>query len=525
MKKYLYVVLLLLPVIVFGIVNMSSSVLARFIPVAVQSIEFEREDVEGTIGGHTELNVLFTPSKASNKNLKFFSSDEEVATVDNKGKVTFLQYGYVEITAISEDGKKEANCDISIKDPNDDPSEVKAIVLQYKGNIHGDYLFGDKNSVTMTYKVYPKDTAVDDIEFVSDGALIGKENGCADIAFSKTGNIIVTARSILTGVNTSYTFNVNNGYNLTDRTELSTLKGWLNGNSDVYMLTDYRTDSSLYVRNTMLYGNDHSLNHSDMPNYDNTRDYSKSDAGINLNGGTLKNLRVTGKVKEDMTLYDSVINVKVTEGRIENCIIENGRYNISTHGKSKSYNDGADIYVFNTKCIGASIASVQVNNAEEEGYKVKSTELFVKDIYFDYSYIGILVENSQSTIKDAVKGYSVVTILPSEKSEHSIEVNNDNWLNIDSITGEAESMGFGYLIDEYRGYSEFVKKDRYGDYYVNCAILVAGGARNVSQVVLDNGTQNMLSIIERTPRGLEAMEVGGNEKYTAYMVKSAFCNI
>ncbi|MCQ2409587.1 MAG: Ig-like domain-containing protein [Clostridia bacterium] len=524
MKKYLYVVLLLLPVIIFGIVNMSSSVLARFIPVAVQSIEFEKQDVEGTVGGQEKLNVLFTPSRASNKNLRFVSSDNEVASVDSNGRVSFLQYGYAEITAISEDGNNEATCDISIRDPNDDPSEVKAIVLQYKENVHGEYLFGNKNSVGMSYKVYPKDTAVDDIEFVSENATITKNNGSAVIDFKKTGSIVVTARSVLTGANTSYTFKVNEGYNLTDKVELPVLKGWLNGVSDVYMLTDYKTDSSVFVRDVMLYGNDRRIDHSTMPNYDD-KTYSKSDAGINLNRGTLKNLRVTGKVRDDMTLYDSVINVKVSEGIIENCLIENGRYNISTQGKSKAYDDGADIYIYNTKCIGASVASIQVNNSEEEGYKVKSTELFVRDIYFDYSNIGILVENSQSNMKDAVKGYSVVTVLPSEKGGSSIGVNNDNWLNIDSITGEAESMGFGYLVDEYRNHTEFVKKDRYGDYYVNCAILVAGGARNVSQVVLDDKTKLMLATVERAPRGLEAMEVGGSEKYTAYMVRAEFCNI
>ena len=178
MKKAAYLLLLILPLIIIGIINTYSGVIARFITIAVQSIAFDKTEISGTPGGEERLNVAFTPARANNKNLTFYSSDDEVCTVDDGGKVKFINYGFAEITAVSEDGKYEATCDILLADENDDPAVVKTVLFRYKDNIHGDYVFGDGNAVEVGYKVFPK-TAVSARDFsIEDGEnqIIGANN-------------------------------------------------------------------------------------------------------------------------------------------------------------------------------------------------------------------------------------------------------------------------------------------------------------------------------------------------------------
>ena len=62
------------------------------------------------------LKVTVSPAKASNRKVKWKSSNKKIATVNAKGKVTAKKAGTVKITAVAKDGSgKRATIKIKIK--------------------------------------------------------------------------------------------------------------------------------------------------------------------------------------------------------------------------------------------------------------------------------------------------------------------------------------------------------------------------------------------------------------------------
>lgn len=79
-------------------------------------IDLDKKELSIVSGKKEKLNVIINPSYAENKNIIWISSNEEVATVDN-GEVNAISPGTTEIKAISEDGKKEAICKVTVTSP------------------------------------------------------------------------------------------------------------------------------------------------------------------------------------------------------------------------------------------------------------------------------------------------------------------------------------------------------------------------------------------------------------------------
>lgn len=65
-------------------------------------------------GETLSLKATVYPENATDKSVRWSSSDENIATVDENGKVTALTSGIVTITATTKDGEKSAECRISI---------------------------------------------------------------------------------------------------------------------------------------------------------------------------------------------------------------------------------------------------------------------------------------------------------------------------------------------------------------------------------------------------------------------------
>ena len=87
-------------------------------PIAVTGVTLDKSTLsleEGTTGN---LVATVAPSTASDKTVTFASSDAEVATVDNTGKVTAVKAGTAEITVESlMDGSKTAKCELTVTAP------------------------------------------------------------------------------------------------------------------------------------------------------------------------------------------------------------------------------------------------------------------------------------------------------------------------------------------------------------------------------------------------------------------------
>ena len=69
--------------------------------IGVSSVSISNKTTTATVGDKLTLQVKVEPTGASNKNLKFETSDETVATVSETGVVTFIKAGNVTITVKS----------------------------------------------------------------------------------------------------------------------------------------------------------------------------------------------------------------------------------------------------------------------------------------------------------------------------------------------------------------------------------------------------------------------------------------
>jgi len=95
-----------------------------------------------------KLNYTITPSNATNQNVTWQSSDNDVASVDSEGNVTAKKSGTAIITVRTVDGNKTATCVITVIQPvTDIDVDILAIVLK-----NGD-------EYTVNAKVFPDDAS------------------------------------------------------------------------------------------------------------------------------------------------------------------------------------------------------------------------------------------------------------------------------------------------------------------------------------------------------------------------------
>ena len=123
--------------------------------VLVRSISLNYSNVTKRLSESIKLKADIKPNDATDKTIKWSSSDEKVATVDKDGKVKFKKKGKVTITAKSSNDIK-AKCTINIKNNTHDRSAIfigDSITYGYlstpKGYGWGDYI-GDHYDIGKT---------------------------------------------------------------------------------------------------------------------------------------------------------------------------------------------------------------------------------------------------------------------------------------------------------------------------------------------------------------------------------------
>lgn len=90
----------------------------------VESVNLDKTSLELKVGETAQLTATVTPDNATNKNINWSSSNNEVATVEN-GTVRALAEGKTTITVTTEDGNKVATCEVRVEKIKLDKIEVK----------------------------------------------------------------------------------------------------------------------------------------------------------------------------------------------------------------------------------------------------------------------------------------------------------------------------------------------------------------------------------------------------------------
>ena len=84
------------------------------IVINVEGVSLDKTTLEIEVGASTNLNATVSPSNASNTGVTWSSSDTNVATVSNLGKVTGVAVGTATITVTTKDGSKTATCAVTV---------------------------------------------------------------------------------------------------------------------------------------------------------------------------------------------------------------------------------------------------------------------------------------------------------------------------------------------------------------------------------------------------------------------------
>jgi len=119
MKKKIILSILAITVIIFGCKKEEEAK-----TIAVKNIVLNETNIKLTEKQIFVLKANILPSNATNKSIKWTSSDENIAIVGVKGMITAISPGQAEITAESEDGGKVASCIVDVLKP-----KIKTLTL------------------------------------------------------------------------------------------------------------------------------------------------------------------------------------------------------------------------------------------------------------------------------------------------------------------------------------------------------------------------------------------------------------
>ncbi len=112
--------------------------------IRVQNVNFNKTNDTIAVGQDYQLKTFVTPDDANDKSVRFESSNTRIATVDRNGKVKAIKGGNVTITATTNDGRKTANCRLTIKEP-----EYREVSIETSSPV---YKPGDRIIITVSVK-------------------------------------------------------------------------------------------------------------------------------------------------------------------------------------------------------------------------------------------------------------------------------------------------------------------------------------------------------------------------------------
>lgn len=157
-------------------------VIVEAISKKINNISLNKTELTLVAGTEETLTVKYDPEYAENKKITWTSSNERVAIVE-KGKITTIRPGNVEIKAVSEDGKKEAICQLTVTSP-----PIKSITFETdKQTVYLD------SEITLSPTVTPENSVLENaiwtssdenIATIKNGTLYAKSLGTVTITVS-----------------------------------------------------------------------------------------------------------------------------------------------------------------------------------------------------------------------------------------------------------------------------------------------------------------------------------------------------
>ena len=211
------------------------TVTAKTIPLS--SIEVSPKDAKILEGETLNLSVKYAPDNASDKSVTWSSSNTNVAVVDDKGVVTGVSEGNVDITAKTKNGLT-SSCKVSV---NKDAS--------LKGIAFMDELVEVTLGIPETlYLVFTPEYAKNkNVTWKSSNTAVAKVSSEGEVEGVKEGEVTITATS------------EEGGFKATCKVKVTSAAKagvyWVQGNRDLYFNGQYLDDDQRYNPSIDLEGN------------------------------------------------------------------------------------------------------------------------------------------------------------------------------------------------------------------------------------------------------------------------------
>ena len=193
MKKYLRTSLILSGLLLFSPLSGCGINNTQVVdPSVVSSVSLDKTNVTLTVGSHTTLYATVLPQTATNQNVYWSSSNNEIATVSSRGLVTAISTGSAVITVTTLDGEKTARCTVNV---------VSGTIAVTGVNLNYDTLniYKDKNA-TLVATVEPYNATNSNVTWSSDNDTIVSVSDTGTV----TGLAVGTAHVKVTTVDGEY---------------------------------------------------------------------------------------------------------------------------------------------------------------------------------------------------------------------------------------------------------------------------------------------------------------------------------
>ena len=198
--------------------------------VPVESVSLNMATLELTEGETAELEVSIVPDEATNKTVIWSSDNEEVATVDENGKVTAVAAGTAMITVVTEDGEKMAGCEVTVTAAKEESVSVNSVNLN-----NAELELKEGESETLTATVAPEEAANKAVSWSSSDEKVAKVDENGKVTAVTAGTATITVMTEDGGLTASCTVTVTKKQEQKDYGKTPTLVTDENGETHVYV--------------------------------------------------------------------------------------------------------------------------------------------------------------------------------------------------------------------------------------------------------------------------------------------------
>lgn len=150
----------------------------------VTSVTLEYTSIQLNVGKSKTLVPTIKPASATDRRVKWSSSDKTIASVDKNGKVTALKAGTVTITCASVDKGAKTTCKVIVIQP------VSEILFK-----ESSYTVKVGKKMYLTYNVLPADATVENLQWKSSNKKVAKVNSKGRVTGIAPGKVKITVTS------------------------------------------------------------------------------------------------------------------------------------------------------------------------------------------------------------------------------------------------------------------------------------------------------------------------------------------